>query len=190
MRISGGSAKGRKVGVRKAFASKGEGDELRPTSAKVREAIFNILAPRIADSRFLDLYAGTGAVGIEALSRGAREAVFVDNNSQRCAILKEVTEKFRFAERSMIIKSEAALFFRKSFDKYFDIIFIDPPYASDELETTLQLIDDSNILADDGVVIAEHPSKKALSLPLKNLKLKKNYRYGDTALTLFEFRMR
>jgi 16S rRNA (guanine966-N2)-methyltransferase len=186
MRISGGSAKGRKVGVKKAFASKGEGDELRPTSSKVREAIFNILSGRIDDCRFLDLYAGTGAVGIEALSRGARETVFVDNNAQRCAIIKDITEKFRFAERSMIMKSDAVSFLKKSFVKYFDIIFIDPPYASDELEPTLKLIDDLDLLADEGVVIAEHSSKKTLALPLRNLKLKKNYRYGDTTLTLYE----
>jgi 16S rRNA (guanine966-N2)-methyltransferase len=186
MRISGGSAKGRKVGVRKAFATKNGDDELRPTSAKVREAIFNILSGRMADCRFLDLYAGTGAVGIEALSRGARETVFVDNNAQRCAIIKDITEKFRFAEHSMIIKSEAAAFLKKSFVQYFDIIFIDPPYASDELENALQLIDDLNLLADGGVVIAEHSSKKIITLPLKTLKLKKNYRYGDTTLTLYE----
>jgi 16S rRNA (guanine966-N2)-methyltransferase len=188
MRISGGSAKGRKVGSRKAFAAKSGDDELRPTSAKVREAIFNILSGRISDCRFLDLYAGTGAVGIEALSRGAREAVFVDNNAQRCAIIKDITEKFRFAEHSMIIKSEAASFLKKSFVNYFDIIFIDPPYASDELETALQIIDDLNLSADGGVVVAEHSSKKELKLPLRNLKLKKKYRYGDTALTLYEFR--
>jgi 16S rRNA (guanine966-N2)-methyltransferase len=186
MRISGGSAKGRKVGVRQAFASSGEGDELRPTSAKVREAIFNILAPVITDARFLDLFAGAGAVGLEALSRGARETVFVEKNAQRCALIKGLTDKFRFTERSMIMKSEVAEFLKKDYTKYFDIIFIDPPYASDELEKALLLIDGADMLADGGLVLAEHASKKNLSAPLKHLRVKKNYRYGDTALTLFE----
>jgi len=186
MRISGGSAKGRKVGARKAFASKGEGDELRPTSAKVREAIFNILAPRISGARFLDLFAGTGAVGIEALSRGAGHVVFVDSNTQRCSLIKDVLEKFGLASHATIVKSDAATFLKKEPSQPFDIIFIDPPYASDELEKALDIIDNSNIMSDNGVVIAEHSSKKTLSLPLLNLSLKKNYRYGDTALTLFE----
>jgi 16S rRNA (guanine966-N2)-methyltransferase len=190
MRISGGSAKGRKVGVKKAFASKGEGDELRPTAAKVREAIFNILAPRISESRFLDLFAGTGAVGIEALSRGAGRVVFVENNAQRCSLIKDLTEKFGLYERAAVIKADVSAFLNKSSVQNFDIIFIDPPYASDELENALQLIDDLNLLAGEGVVIAEHSSKKILSLQLRNLQLKKNYRYGDTALTLYEFQSR
>jgi 16S rRNA (guanine966-N2)-methyltransferase len=190
MRISGGSAKGRKVGVRKAFTSKGEGDELRPTSAKVREAVFNILAPWISGARFLDLFAGTGAVGIEALSRGAAHVVFVDNNTQRCSIIIDLLEKFGLAARAAVVKADAATFLEKSSSQPFDIIFIDPPYVSDELEKALQFIDNSNIIAENGIVIAEHSSKKTLSLPLMNLGVKKNYRYGDTALTLFEFHLR
>jgi 16S rRNA (guanine966-N2)-methyltransferase len=187
MRISGGSAKGRKVGSRKAFAGKGPSEELRPTAAKVRKAVFDIIGGRIDECRFLDLYAGTGAVGIEALSRGADDVVFVEGNVKRADIIKDLIVKFGFTAGAAVIKSQTGIFLGKSSFGPFDIIFVDPPYSSDELELTLQLIDSLKCLRDGGIVIAEHASRKSLSLPLQNLKMKKNYRYGDTALTLFEY---
>jgi 16S rRNA (guanine966-N2)-methyltransferase len=187
MRISGGSAKGRKVGSRKAFVSKGDNDELRPTAAKVRQAIFNILTGRIEGSRFLDLYAGTGAVGIEALSRGAAYVVFVENNSTRVEIIRKLVEKFGFTGRASIIKSDAVSFLKKNPPGSFDIIFIDPPYASTELALSVPVIDKSLRTVDSVVVIAEHSSKKVQGYPLQNLMLKKSYRYGDTALTLYQY---
>ncbi|MCL4457722.1 MAG: 16S rRNA (guanine(966)-N(2))-methyltransferase RsmD [Nitrospirae bacterium] len=193
MRISGGAAKGRKVGVKKAFTQKGEGDELRPTSAKVRQAIFNILGERIIDAAFLDLYAGTGAVGIEALSRGAGKAVFVDDNSLRVNIIKELIEKFAFKDRAVIIKDRASNFINNFLTPNsklqtpdsFDIIFVDPPYASGEIDVILPLIDEKAVLRDNGVVIAEHSSKKPLAHEMGSLKLMKIYKYGDTSLTLY-----
>jgi 16S rRNA (guanine(966)-N(2))-methyltransferase RsmD len=194
MRISGGIAKGRRVGLRKSFVKKGEEDELRPTSAKVRQAIFNIIGDRIIDASFLDLYAGTGAVGIEALSRGAGKTVFVDDNSLRVNVIKEVLEKFGLKNRAKVIKDKASNYIKKS-EFVFDIIFVDPPYASDEINTILPLIDETDILSDNGVVIAEHSSKKTppFASPLDkggirgtgNLRLIKTYRYGDTSLTLY-----
>src|SRR5664279_11922 len=114
MRISGGSAKGRKIGSRKAFVAKNNSDELRPTAAKVRQAVFNILAGKIDGSRFLDLYAGTGAVGIEALSRGAGHVVFVENNPARIEIIETLVEKFGFIARASVVKAQAASFLKKS----------------------------------------------------------------------------
>ncbi len=186
MRISGGSAKGRKVGSRKAFVSKGDSDELRPTAAKVRQAIFNILAGRIEGCVFLDLYAGTGAVGIEALSRGAEHVVFVEDNASRVAIIKDLLEKFGFTEKASVIKAQTASYLKKTKRGQFDIIFLDPPYASDELAISFPIIDQSDIIANGGVVVAEHSSKKDLS-SLNHLKIRKKYRYGDTALTLYEY---
>jgi 16S rRNA (guanine(966)-N(2))-methyltransferase RsmD len=184
MRISGGSAKGRKVGVKKAFSNKGDAGELRPTSAKVRQAIFNILGNRIIGARFLDLYAGTGAVGIEALSRGADEAVFIDDNSVRTGIIKDLIEKFGFRAKSEIIKEDASRFLKKT-DSVFDIIFVDPPYASGELEAAMSLIDEREVLRDNGVVIAEHSSKKKTPQAIGGLRLAKTYKYGDTSLSLY-----
>jgi 16S rRNA (guanine(966)-N(2))-methyltransferase RsmD len=184
MRISGGIAKGRKVGLRNAFVKKGEEDELRPTSAKVRQAIFNILGDRIIDAVFLDLYAGTGAVGIEALSRGAGKVFFVDDNSLRINIIKELIGKFGFKDRAEVVKDRASNFIKKS-ESVFDIIFVDPPYASGELDMVLPLIDERGILGDNGVVIAEHSSKKKLLSEIGSLRLIKTYKYGDTSLTLY-----
>lgn len=184
MRISGGIAKGRRVGLRKAFVKKGEAGELRPTSAKVRQAIFNILGDRIIDAAFLDLYAGTGAVGIEALSRGATKTVFVDENSLRVNIIKELLEKFGLKDMARVVKDKASNFIKKS-ESVFDIIFVDPPYASGELDMVLPFIDERGILGDNGIVIAEHSSKKKLPLEIGSLKLIKTYKYGDTSLTLY-----
>ena len=188
MRISGGTAKGRKVGTRKAFVGKGGNDELRPTAAKVREAIFDIMSARVVGSRFLDLYAGTGAVGIEALSREADHVVLVENNATRVALIRDLIGKFGFTGRASVVKTTVASFLNKTAREAYDIIFADPPYTSDELDRILPLIDRSKLLADDGIVIVEHSSKKALSFPLTNLKCKKNYRYGDASLTLYEYR--
>ena len=184
MRISGGTAKGRKVGIRKAFLKKADGDELRPTSAKVRQAIFNIIRNKISGAHFLDLYAGTGAIGIEALSRGVENVVFVEENALRVNIIKELTEKFGFKERAEIVKDQSARFLKKS-EATFDIIFVDPPYASDEIAIILPLIDEREVLKDNGIVIVEHASKKALPSEFGALCLTRRYKYGDTSLSLY-----
>jgi 16S rRNA (guanine(966)-N(2))-methyltransferase RsmD len=187
MRISGGTAKGRKVGSRKAFVGKSGNDELRPTAAKVRKAIFDILSGRIIGSRFLDLYAGSGAVGIEAASREAEHVVLVEDNAARVAIIRELIEKFGFTGRASVVRTPVTSFINTASHGAFDIIFLDPPYTSDELERVLPVIDKSKLLTDEGIVIVEHSSKKTLSYSLANLKFKKNYRYGDSALTLYEY---
>lgn len=187
MRISAGDVKGRKIIFKKAFVKKGDADELRPTSAKVRQAIFNILGDRIINAAFLDLYAGTGAVGIEALSRGAGRVIFIDDNSDRVNIIKEIVERFGFKDRAVIIKDKALNYIKKS-ESVFDIIFVDPPYASDEIDTILPRIDETDILVDNGIVIAEHSSKKVLLQEIGRLRFQKKYKYGDTSLSLYKKR--
>lgn len=184
MRISGGSAKGRKVGLKKAFSKKAEGDDLRPTSAKVRKAIFDILAGRIIDARFLDLYAGSGAVGLDALSRGAGRVSFVEEDSLRVNIIRDFVEKFGFKGKADIVRDGAASFVRRT-SAVFDIIFVDPPYASNELQTILPLIDSRGILSDGGVLIAEHSTRKSPSDTIGTLYLAKRYKYGDTSLSVY-----
>lgn len=185
MRISAGAAKGRKVIFKKAFIKKGDADELRPTSAKVRQAIFNIIGGRIIDAVFLDLYAGTGAVGIEALSRGAGRVIFIDDNSDRVNIIKEIVERFGFKDRAGVIKNKALNYIKKS-GSVFDIIFVDPPYASDEINTILPLIDETDILSDNGIVIAEHSSRRVLPQEMGRLRFQKKYQYGDTSLSIYK----
>lgn len=184
MRISGGSAKGRKVGLKRAFIAKGEGDELRPTSSKVRQAIFDILGERIADADFLDLYAGTGAVGIEALSRGAKRVVFVERNAKRVDMIRKYLEEFGFTGGAAVVRDRAETFLRKTGYR-FDIAFVDPPYASDEMGPVLALIDGKNIMKNDGTVIIEYSSKNKASDVFKNIVQLKSYKYGDSALTVY-----
>lgn len=193
MRISGGTARGRKVRVQRAFSKSDSRDELRPTSAKVRKAIFDILGERILGCIFLDLYAGTGAVGIEALSRGAGSTTLVDDNPVRVKIIRELIDKLGFTAQAEVLRDRAARFLsspttsllRGRAQKTYDVIFIDPPYASGEIEVVLPLIDDRGILSQEGTVIVEHTSKKSLPSDVGSLCLKKSYRYGDTSLTFY-----
>lgn len=184
VRISGGSAKGRIVGQKKVFSKKGEADDLRPTSAKVRQALFNILRDRIEGSSFLDLYAGTGAVGIEALSRGAEKAVFVDNNSVRVSVISELVVKFGFEDNAEVVRDDAFRFLTRT-DSAFDIIFVDPPYASGQTEKVLPLLADGDCLKEGGVIVVEHFYRKSPGPSIGALSLLKTYRYGDTSLSLF-----
>ncbi len=184
MRIIGGSAKGRKVGMRKSFSGTQDAG-LRPTAAKVRKALFDIIGDRIAGCRFLDLYTGTGAVGIEALSRGAAEVVFVDVLQARIAAIRDMTERFGFSSQCSLVKDDALRFIRRC-ETPFDIIFVDPPYESGEIDRILPVIADSEALADDDLVIVEHSSRRSLAPEIGSLRLKKAYRYGDTALTVYQ----
>jgi 16S rRNA (guanine(966)-N(2))-methyltransferase RsmD len=184
MRISGGSAKGRKVILKKAFLQKSDADELRPTSGKVRESVFNILGPRITESRFLDLYAGTGAVGLEALSRGASDAVFVDISAQRVKLIRDLAGRFGLGEQAVTAQTDALSFLNNN-ERPFDIIFVDPPYASGEIDRILTLLDNDEILNPDGTIIIEHAKKTSLPERLEQSVLKKCYKYGDTMLSLY-----
>ncbi|HMK57107.1 MAG TPA: 16S rRNA (guanine(966)-N(2))-methyltransferase RsmD [Dissulfurispiraceae bacterium] len=186
MRISGGFAKGRKVGPKRAFASRGDSDELRPTAAKVRQAIFNIIAGRVEGSRFLDLYAGTGAVGIEALSRGVGHVVFVEGNATRIRIIRDLLDRFGFSAQASVVKADADSFLKRAPHGSFDIIFLDPPYATGNLASSLAIIDGSRLLKENGIVIAEHSSKTVLPA-FRTLRFRKSYRYGDTALSLYDY---
>lgn len=187
MRIISGVAKGRRVGFRKAFLRQGEADELRPTSSKVREAVFDIIRDELPGAEFLDLYAGTGGVGIEALSRGAGKVTFVESNGLRVKMINDLIMRFNFKGRSVVIMGDTGDFLKKELKKRhkYDIIFLDPPYHSDELMTILQVIGQGGLLEKDGTVIAEHFSKTVLPDVAGRLKLVKKYRYGDTALTRY-----
>ncbi|MBN2655183.1 MAG: 16S rRNA (guanine(966)-N(2))-methyltransferase RsmD [Nitrospirae bacterium] len=189
MRIIGGNAKGRAVGSKKAFSKSPGGHDLRPTPAKVRKAIFDILGQRIDGARMLDLYSGTGAVGIEALSRGASYVAFVEEDDKRAALISKYITSFNLEQNSAVICSKSARFLstsiRLSRSVGFDIIFMDPPYDLQEWETVMELICAKGLLAENAVVIAEHSSKKEMPEQKLCLKLKKRYKYGDTSLSLY-----
>jgi len=187
VRISSGRLKGRKVATSKKIFSSPEGDELRPTSSKVREAIFNILQTEIGESLFLDLYAGTGAVGLEALSRGAERVFFVENNPVRSRAITDYISRLGLESKAAVYQETAEAFLKRAMRSgmKFDIIFADPPYLSDEIMKVLPYVAEHDLLKAGGCVLAEYSSKEVLPENMHDVKRIKNYKYGDTMITLY-----
>lgn len=178
MRIISGSMRGRKLHAP-------PGLDVRPTSDKVKEALFNILSDRIEGASFLDLYAGTGSVGIEALSRGARAVVFVEKSKRHIGFLKKNLSLTSLEPRSIIFGMEATEFLRKKRAGPFDFIFIDPPYEGEEIEKTLPLLGEGDMITDNSTVIIQHFHKKALPDQIGQLSFLKRYKYGETVLSFY-----
>lgn len=162
---------------------------VRPTTQKAKEALFNILGDKTKQAKVLDLFAGNGNIGIEALSRGAKEVVFVDNNFVCINAIKQGLRKLNFLSVSNVIYSDfekAVSFFSRKKEK-FNIIFADPPYSQKFGEKILRKISRCDILSVDGLLIIEHFKKEILPSEAGNLILKQQKRYGDTILSLYEF---
>jgi len=177
MIITGGSCKGRKINTVKSR-------EVRPTSSKIRESIFNMIYSSITESVMLDLFAGSGIMGLEALSRGAKKVYFVENNPKVYRLLKENLANF---DSNYEIKFSDALIALDSFQNTkLDIIFIDPPYASGLIEPVLIKIKDNSLLSEDGIVIIEHSSNLKISDMITELgfNILKEKKYGDTSITI------
>lgn len=180
MRVISGRLKGRRIEMPKI---------IRPTSDKVREALFEILKNRIEGSNFLDLYAGSGGVGIEAFSRGARSVTFVDNNFRCVEVLKDNLQKCGISKVSTIyiynmeVDSALALFEKKG--AFFDIIFVDPPYHKGMAKNTLIEISKYDILPRNAIVVVEAYKKENLDEEAGSLRKFRSYRYGDTKLEFF-----
>ena len=173
--------------MRKAFSQKAGGDELRPTYAKVREAFFDIVRNHLPGATFLDLYAGTGAVGIEALSRGASKVVFVETNSLRIEIIRYLLSELTFREHAELVRMKASDFLTKRTHRSarYDIVFLDPPYSSEELTKVIPLLGGGGVLREKGLVVAEHFHKTVMPEVSNGLRLIRKYRYGDTVLSLY-----
>ncbi|PKL52657.1 MAG: 16S rRNA (guanine(966)-N(2))-methyltransferase RsmD [Nitrospira bacterium HGW-Nitrospira-1] len=187
VRISSGRLKGRKVAASKKIFTSSDGDELRPTSSKVREAIFDIVRAEIDHALFLDLYAGTGAVGLEALSRGAEKVYFVESSLVRAKAITDYIRKTGLDDRAAVYREKAETFLQRAMRTglKFDIIFADPPYQSDEIERALPCIAKYSMLKDHGCILVEHFSKTALPAHMQNIKKTKDYKYGGTIITLY-----
>ena len=164
--------------------------QTRPTSDRLRETLFNILAPRIEGARFLDLCAGSGAVGIESLSRGAAHVTFVEQSRKMCALIEANLETLNVDEDEIdVVIGEASEFLRKRAKKQtgsFDIIYFDPPYAAD-YEVVLSYIgqDKARFLAQDGVLIVEHAKKKELPEEFGALKRNRVVKQSDSCLSFY-----
>lgn len=182
MRVIAGKAKGYRLSAPKGY-------EVRPTSDRAKEAVFNILGEKTSGAAVLDLFAGTGSLGIEALSRGAETAVFIEHDSRAVRSILANVQKTLFESETQVIETSAkkALQLLKSQEKQFDLIFLDPPYKIDlaELETILSSIVEFNLLNKSGLIIVEHSSRINLSVPEK-LKQAEPRKYGDTAWSILE----
>lgn len=165
--------------------------QTRPTSDRLRETLFNILAPRIEGARFLDLCAGTGAVGIEALSRGASQVTFVDQSHRMCELIKTNLEAVKIDENVCeIVSADANKFLKrhlKKGDRPFDLLFYDPPYAVD-YEDILNCIGDdvAKFLRPGGSMIVEHHKKRVLAEQFGELRRYRVLKQGDSCLSFYE----
>lgn len=164
-----------------------EGMETRPTTDRIKETLFNMIAFDIPECHFLDLFSGSGAIGIESLSRGAKYAVFVDQGNKALACIKENLEKTRLKESAEVLACTAQeaihdLSLRK---KRFDIIFMDPPYALEGVDDLLKSIAESDLLLEEGYIILERSTKTIVNLP-QSLVLWKEKKYKTTTLSFIK----
>ena len=178
MKVIGGKFKGRIIAMPKG---------IRPTSGKVREALFEILKPRMEDASFLDLYCGSGAIGIESISRGTQSVTFVDNSPGCISLLKKNIASLGILNRSSIdIYHMDAIRALSSISRHFDIVFLDPPYYKDMAKNTLIAISNYDILARNAVVVIEAYKKDDLPEKVGSLTRFRTAKYGDTKLEFYK----
>jgi 16S rRNA (guanine966-N2)-methyltransferase len=182
MRIVAGKFRSRQLKSLKGLA-------LRPTSDMLRETLFNILGPRVEGSRFLDLFAGTGAVGIEAISRGAISVVLVENHPAAVRLIRENLASLEIKAEARIISSAAAPALTKLQSQRitaFDFIFLDPPYVNEkDYQATLRALENSSLIAESTIVIAEHHKSFELPSALGRFERVRILRQGDAALSFY-----
>ena len=176
MRVITGSARGRRL-------KELEGMETRPTTSKVKEGLFSIIQFDIEGRRVLDLFAGTGQLGIEALSRGAAEAVFVEKRMDALRIVRENLALCQLQDKARVHAGDAMAYLRSG--EKFDLIFLDPPYGADLLEQALETIAAFDICRAHGIIVAESAADKTLPALAPPYRLYREYRYGQIKLTVF-----
>ena len=175
MRVIGGKLKGRKL-------VSPSGESIRPTSDMAKQGIFNVLQFDIEGSRFVDLFSGSGAIGIEALSRGAALCVFVDSAKESIRVVEKNIQSTGLGDRAKVVGSDFAAYLRGS-REMFDIAFLDPPYRTGLLEQALPLV--AQRMNPGGVILCEHPKDEALPEAAGAFRLHKTYRYGKIMLTSY-----
>jgi len=173
LRITGGESRGRRLKAPR---------NIRPTQGVVKEAIFNIVGPEIADARVVDLFAGSGALGIEALSRGAAHVTFVDREPRGLAILRQNLDALGFKDRARVIRADAARWLEGSPDEIrgADLVFLDPPYGDEVLDRVLKALDQG---PGQPTVVAEYSRRQTLPA-LARLRIERERKYGDTMVAV------
>ncbi|MDD6190997.1 MAG: 16S rRNA (guanine(966)-N(2))-methyltransferase RsmD [Firmicutes bacterium] len=177
MRVITGKYKGRKLAAP-------SGHEIRPTSDKVKEAMFSILTDRIYGSRVLDLFAGTGSIGIEALSRGAEYCVFGDNSGESLRLVKENLAHCKVEEKTRVVPGDFKKVL-KNLEGKFDIIILDPPYNGGMMPDAFRLIEEFQLLDDEGVIVAEHRKEEILPDETGGFIKIKERKYGIVVLSIY-----
>ncbi len=177
MRVISGSARG----VRLLTP---DGLNTRPTADRVKEGVFSALQFDLPGRHVLDLFAGTGQLGIEALSRGAAECVFVDAAEPAVKLVRENLKRAKLSDRAAVVRAQFDAYLR-SCGRKFDLILLDPPYKENYLEMSLHIISEIDILSDGGIIVCERPAEKQLDCDFDGSMRSKDYRYGKTFVTIF-----
>lgn len=162
-----------------------DGRQTRPTADRVKEALFSIIQFDVPGARVLDLFGGSGQLGIEALSRGAKHAVFVDESDAACKLIKDNLRRTKLENDAKVVRSDYMAFLNSCHEKY-DLIFLDPPYAEVFLENSLNRISEIDILQSGGIIVAERPLGKEILCDFPGFTRSKDYKYGNCLLTLFK----
>lgn len=177
MRVITGKAKG-------VTLKTPEGMLTRPTAERVKEALFSVIQFDLPGAAVLDLFGGTGQMGIEALSRGAKRAVFVDHQPKACDLIRENLRRTKFEREGQVVRSDYLEYLKRTRDT-FDIIILDPPYAEVFLENALKCITEIDILRSGGIIVTERPVGKELDAMFEGYSRSRDYKYGKTLITLF-----
>lgn len=177
MRVITGTARGTQLKTP-------EGMVTRPTTDRVKEAMFSIIHFDVPGARVLDLFGGTGQLGIEALSRGAKTAVFVDAGEPACRLIRENLKRTRLEGQGRIVRSDYLAYLSRCKEQ-FDIILLDPPYAEVFLENALKKITEIDILSENGIIVTERPLGKELPWEFEGLDRSRDYKYGNTLVTIY-----
>ena len=175
MRVITGTAKGRRLDTL-------NGTDVRPTTDMVKEAVFSAIQFDIEGRSFLDLFAGSGQMGIEAISRGAESAVFVDTNNEAISVIKGNLSKTGFTDKAKVIKGEYSSFLASTNDK-FDIAFLDPPYHVGILEKALGLV--AKVMSRHGVIVCEHPTDVKLPEAVGEFSLERQRKYSKIIISIY-----
>lgn len=180
MRITGGECRGRVI-------SGPEGLEVRPTASKIRQAFFNIISNRVGDARFVDVCAGSGLMGMEALSRGAASLIAIEENRRFGQAIQQNCERFGFKDRSEVICGDARKVLPLLAEGEADVIWADPPYKSQLAEPILTLVDKNRLLAPDGVAVIEHARSMPPPEVINGLAMYDRRIYGGTAVSFYRY---
>lgn len=175
MRVITGKARGRRLQTL-------DGTDVRPTTDNVKEAVFSIIQFSVEGRKFLDAFAGSGQMGIEALSRGAERVFFLDRKKEAVNVIKNNLKTTELSDFATVLNTDT-LSFLASTNERFDIVFLDPPYGTGILQSALEKI--VRVMNKNGMIICEHPTDEELPEQIEDFILKKNYKYGKIIITIY-----